>query len=247
MPSERAAASALLPCVLEQRLIDHHCHGVLREGGDLETLLTEGDGGAAAGGTAYDSLAGLAFRRMCPPVLGLPPHAPLAEYAARRSSLGAAEVSGRFLAAAGLGALCLDTGFQPRALLSPAEMGALAGAPAYEVVRLEQVGEDVGAVGVSAYAFADAFRTALEERAAAAGPRVVAVKSIAAYRVGLGLGAERPPDAEVAAAAGRWMRGGTGNGSGGSGAPPRLADETLHRFFIWCGADLGLPVQFHVG
>ena len=21
----------------------------------------------------------------------------------------------------------------------------------------------------------------------------------------------------------------------------------LHRFFVWCGADLGLPVQFHVG
>jgi len=30
-------------------------------------------------------------------------------------------------------------------------------------------------------------------------------------------------------------------------APPRLADEVLHRFFVWCGADLGLPVQFHVG
>jgi len=26
-----------------------------------------------------------------------------------------------------------------------------------------------------------------------------------------------------------------------------VADETLHRFFIWCGADLGLPIQFHVG
>ena len=26
-----------------------------------------------------------------------------------------------------------------------------------------------------------------------------------------------------------------------------MADETLHRFFIWSGADLGLPVQFHVG
>jgi hypothetical protein len=29
--------------------------------------------------------------------------------------------------------------------------------------------------------------------------------------------------------------------------PPRLADEVLHRFFVWCGADLGLHVQFHVG
>jgi hypothetical protein len=66
---------------------------------------------------------------------------------------------------------------------------------------------------------------------------VVAVKSIAAYRVGLALDARRPRDAEVTAAAGRWL-----------GEPPRrLADETLHRFFIWCGAELGLPIQFHVG
>src|SRR6202012_3074887 len=28
---------------------------------------------------------------------------------------------------------------------------------------------------------------------------------------------------------------------------PRLAHEVLHRFLIWSGADLGLPVQFHVG
>jgi hypothetical protein len=28
---------------------------------------------------------------------------------------------------------------------------------------------------------------------------------------------------------------------------PRLAHEALHRFLIWSGADLGLPIQFHVG
>jgi predicted TIM-barrel fold metal-dependent hydrolase len=27
----------------------------------------------------------------------------------------------------------------------------------------------------------------------------------------------------------------------------RLADPVLHRFLVWCGVDLGLPVQFHVG
>jgi hypothetical protein len=32
-----------------------------------------------------------------------------------------------------------------------------------------------------------------------------------------------------------------------AGTPGRLADPVLHRFFIWCGADLGLPIQFHVG
>ena len=45
----------------------------------------------------------------------------------------------------------------------------------------------------------------------------------------------------MTAAAGRWLSGSDDKG------PPRLAEETLHRFFIWCGVDLGLPVQFHVG
>ena len=69
------------------------------------------------------------------------------------------------------------------------------------------------------------------------------MKSIAAYRTGLDLGAERPSDSEVTAAAGRWL---ANAGSNGSGAP-RLADETLQRFLVWCGVDLRLPVQFHVG
>src|SRR5215472_3001791 len=107
----------LLPYISAQRLVDHHCHGVLAEGGELEGLLTEGNGGPAAGGTAFDSLPGLAFRRWCPPLLDLPPHAGLGEYAARRAELGGAEVNRRFLAASGLGALCVDTGFQPKALL----------------------------------------------------------------------------------------------------------------------------------
>src|SRR6202030_357021 len=72
----------------------------------------------------------------------------------------------------------------------------------------------------------------------------VGVKSIAAYRTGLDLNPERPSDAEVTAAAGRWLAAQTkGAGTG----PPRIADETLQRFLIWCGVDLGLPVQFHVG
>ncbi|HEX8007141.1 MAG TPA: amidohydrolase, partial [Trebonia sp.] len=132
---------ALLPFVATQQLTDHHCHGVLREGGDLEALLTEGDGGPTAGGTAFDSLAGLAFRRWCAPVLDLPAHAPVAEYEARRASIGPVEINKRFLGACGIGALCVDTGFQPRTLLSPAETAAFAGAAAFEIVRLEQVAE----------------------------------------------------------------------------------------------------------
>src|SRR5271169_1618405 len=205
----------LLACVAEQALVDHHCHGLLYRGADeatLESMLNEGAGWP--GGSMFDSQAGFAFRRLCPPVLGLPPHAELPDYVLRRAELGATEVSKRFLLAAGMSALCVDTGFTPEPLTSPAELGGLAGATAHEIVRLERVAEDVAAAGVGPASFADAVRSALATRTASA----VGVKSIAAYRTGLDLRAERPSDFEVAAAAGRWLA---------RTGPPRLADETL--------------------
>jgi uncharacterized protein len=232
----------LLGCAAEQPLVDHHCHGVLRRDADeatLESLLTEGTG--VPGGSVFDSQAGFAFGRLCPPVLGLPAHAGLHDYAARRAELGVAEVSKRFLQAAGISALCVDTGFTPEPLTSPAELGGLAGATAHEIVRLERVAEDVAATeagGAGAAGFADAVRSALAARADSEG--VVGFKSIAAYRTGLDLAPGRPSDAEVTAAAGRWLA------AAGTG-PLRLADQTLQRFLIWCGVDLRLPVQFHVG
>jgi hypothetical protein len=278
---------AVLPFVAAEQLVDHHCHGTLRAGGDLAGLLNEADGDATADGLPFDSLAGLAFRRWCPPLLGLPAHAGAGAYAERRAALGADEVSRRFLSASGLDALCVDTGYAPAGLRSPAETAALAGATAYEIVRLEQVAESLARAGTGAAEFPDAYRRALAERVAAPsfGITVVGVKSIAAYRVGLELDRRRPADGEVVAAVSRWLGGAGGaggagssaNGAGGPGAGgpgaggpgaggprasgpgagaggaqggevlPRLADEVLHRFFIWCGADLGLPIQFHVG
>ncbi|GAB3908975.1 amidohydrolase family protein [Kibdelosporangium lantanae] len=210
----------------ELPLTDHHCHGVVRRDlteADLAGLLTEAEVGT------FDSRIGLALRRWCAPVLDLPAHAPVADYVSRRQELGFADVNARFLGAAGLRAMCVDTGYVPEPILSPAELGALAGARAYEIARLEFIAEELHG-SVAAADFPDAFRSLLDSKAA------VGVKSIAAYRVGLGLRAERPSDAEVVAAAGEWFAG-----------PRRLASEVLHRFLVWCGADLGLPVQFHVG
>jgi uncharacterized protein len=231
----------LLPCVAEQALVDHHCHGVLRRDADqdtLESMLTEGN--SWPGGSVFDSQAGFMFLRLCPPVLGLPPHAELPDYVARRAELGAAEVSKRFLALAGTSVMCVDTGYVPEPITSPAELGDLAGAVTHEIVRLERVAEDVAAAGVGADAFAHAVRSALITRTVSA----VGVKSIAAYRTGLDLRGPRPSDAEVTAAAGRWL---ASIADREDSTSPRLADETLQRFLIWCGVDLRLPVQFHVG
>jgi predicted TIM-barrel fold metal-dependent hydrolase len=224
-------------------LIDHHCHGVVRRDLDrtgFELLLTEAGSVGPLGGSVFDSQIGFAVRRWCAPVLDLEPHAAPDEYVERRGELGHVEVTGRFLRAAGLAALCVDTGFEPEPLLSPRELGRAAGASAHEIIRLEQVAQQVAertARGATAAGFADAVRSRLAERARTA----VGCKSIAAYRHGLDLAGERPSEAEVAAAAGRWLAGLD------AGAPARLADETLHRFLVWCGVDLGLPVQFHVG
>ena len=230
--------SRLLSYVETLPLVDHHCHGVVRRDLDrtaFEALLTEADAPANLGGTLFDSPIGFAVRRWCGPVLDLPPHATPEEYLARRADLGYADVTRRFLRGAGLTEMCVDTGYAPEPLLSPAELGEAANASAYEVVRLEQIAEEVLRTGCTAAGYADAVLQRLADTARE--HQAVAVKSIAAYRVGLDLPGERPTAAEVTAAADRLLR--TGR--------VRLAEPVLHRFLIWAGVDLGLPVQVHVG
>jgi predicted TIM-barrel fold metal-dependent hydrolase len=232
--------AALRPAVEALRLVDHHCHGVvardLRRSG-FEAMLTEADHAGPLGGSLFDSQIGFAVRRWCAPLLDLPRHAPPEEYLARRADLGHAEVTRRFLRAAGLAGLCVDTGFAPEPILSPTELGQAADAPGYEIVRLERVAEQVAAGGSTAAGFGQEVRTRLTERTRSA----VGVKSVAAYRVGLDLAAARPTDDEVRAAAGRWLS------TVDAGGPVRLADEVLHRFLVWTAVDLRLPVQFHAG
>ncbi|MFF4968197.1 amidohydrolase family protein [Streptomyces sp. NPDC001037] len=216
-------------------LVDHHCHGTVTADlapSEFESLLTEGD--AWPGVSAFDSPVGVAVRRHCAPLLDLPRHAPAEEYLARRRELGRREVDRRFLTAAGAEVFCVDTGYAPHPVTSPAELAGASGAAAHEVVRLEQVAERTAARGVTAGGYAEAFRSAAEE--AVRRPGVVAVKSVAAYRTGFALDPERPAPGEVTRAAGRWLaRGG------------RLTDPVLERHLLWTAVDLGLPLQLHTG
>jgi uncharacterized protein len=221
-------------------LVDHHCHGVVNAALDrqrFELLATEADRPAPPGCTGLDTQVGFAIRRWCAPAIGLEPNASPGDYLERRSALGAAEVNGRLLRAAGIGAFLVDTGYAPDDGLSPAQMAEAAGATAREVVRLEAVAERVARDGATARGFAAAYAEALDLAASDA----VGLKSVIAYRYGLDFDPEPPSAGEVRDAAGRWLRRVEGTSS------PRLDDPVLLRHVIWAGVDRGLPVQFHAG
>ena len=205
-------------------LVDAHCHQLLvRAPGDFGRHLTEAD----QPGSGWDTAVGLAVRRWCAPVLDLPPLAPAGDYLERRAELGHDEVTSRLLGAAGLSHLLVDTGPSGPDLVAPRA------AAVHDVVRLEQVAEEVAAAGVTPATFADS----CAERLDAACRTAVAVKSVVAYRYGLDLDPARPAPAEVRAGAEEWLV-----------APGRRLDHpVLLRFLLWAGVDQGLPMQVHTG
>jgi predicted TIM-barrel fold metal-dependent hydrolase len=225
------------------RLIDHHCHGVVKADLDLvgfERLISESFDPPPPGTSRFDSPLGLAVRRWCAPVLGLEPFASPQDYVARRAELGTAEVARSLLEQAGLDALLIDTGYRADELNGLQDMAALATVPVHEIVRLEAVAQTVAVSGIDAGGYPSAYREALEE----ASKEAVGFKTIVAYRGGFSFDPEAPADADVVRAAGPLLE------TAGSG-DPRVADPVLLRFGIWSGAELarerGFPIQFHSG
>ncbi|MBE3012985.1 amidohydrolase family protein [Microbispora sp. NEAU-D428] len=235
VPLPDAVRAALLAPV-----VDQHCHGVRRDDttrSGFEQLIGEGGTPAPPGTTHFDTPAGAAIRRWCAPVLGLEPHASATVYLSRRAELGAAEVNRRLLRGAGVSAFLVDTGLDVPGLLSPAEMGRLGSAAADEIVRLEQVEQDVAEAGLPAADYAGTLRDELAARAA----RAAALKSVAAHRCGLGFDPSRPSRGSVIAAAGHRL----------ADPKSRLDDPVLVRHLLWAAVDVarerGLPLQFHCG
>jgi len=223
-------------------LVDHHVHGVLRGELDrdgIEALLTESPVPPPAGTTAFDSQLGFAVRRWCAPLLDLEPHSPADDYVRRRQQLGPAEVNRRLLAAAGVAAWLVDTGYQGDAVTTPGELAAVSGSPAYQIARLESIAEEVAVAGSSAASYGAAIAAAVAR--AADDADTAGFKSIAAYRCGLDFDPARPTTAQVEAAAGRWLA------AIESGQQARLADPVLIRHGIWAALDTGLPLQLHTG
>ena len=222
-------------------LVDHHAHPVL--GSNLsraifEELITESDRAAPAGTTRFDSQLGIAVRRWCAPVLGLPPDTSPDEYLARRAELGPDEATRLLLRASGTACFLVDTGYVLDGMLGLEPMAEAAGAGVAEIVRLERVAEQAIVAGdATADGFADRFRAALWDQAAGA----CGVKSIIGYRFGLDFDPAPPTAAEVAEAAGRWL------GEIEQGGSIRVSDPVLLRHLLWTGVERGLPVQIHTG
>ena len=222
-------------------LVDHHAHPVL--GSNLsraifEELITESDRAAPAGTTRFDSQLGIAVRRWCAPVLGLPPDTSPDEYLARRAELGPDEATRLLLRASGTACFLVDTGYVLDGMLGLEPMAEAAGAGVAEIIRLERVAEQAIVAGdATADGFADQFRAALWDQAAGA----CGVKSIIGYRFGLDFDPAPPTAAEVAEAAGRWL------GEIEQGGTIRITDPALLRHLLWTGVERGLPVQVHTG
>ena len=120
----------------------------------------------------FDSPLGLAIRRWCAPVLGLPIHSRTADdYWARRSELGPDELSQAMLTRAGVSRWIVDTGFKGDLITTLEQLTELSGSPSSEILRLERLAEDLLEADIIPYDFPDAFRSALQARGGLAGRR----------------------------------------------------------------------------
>lgn len=221
-------------------LVDHHTHGVVPHDlsrAEFEPFISESDTAAIAGTTRFDSQLGFVLRRWCAPLLDLPAFAQPDEYLARRTELGAAQVNSRFLRASGISDYLVDTGHRPDEILGVEQMAAASGAKAVEVVRLEQLVEDLARGGIDPGSLRGAMALELNQRLRNA----VGVKSIAAYRIGLDFDASRPTAEEVDEAAGAWMARCRWRQN------VRLDDPVLIRAGLWNAVDHATAIQFHVG
>lgn len=218
-------------------LVDHHVHGAFRGPVDrptYESMITEGPRPPSMA-SQFDSQIGFAIRRWCAPLLDLPAHVAADDYWARRSSLGEDEVTRRLLGASGTSIYLIETGYLGGAVLTPEEHASIASARAHEVVRLETVAEELLATCCSAAAFVADFPSVLAARARHA----VGTKSIVAYRHGFDIAPDRPAAEDVTGAVGHMLAQRAGS--------LRVNDPVLLRYLMWCGVDLGLPLQLHSG
>ncbi|MEV7086427.1 amidohydrolase [Streptomyces sp. NPDC093085] len=248
-------------------LVDQYCHGVDTAELGLGTFEARLGGTAALpapGTTFFDSQAGVAVRRWCPPLLGLEPHCSPARYLARRRELGALEVSRRLLRATGISTYLVDTGgaavtggtappggtAPSDALTGAGETAALGGARGREIVRLEPLAHRAALAADGVGGFLAGLAEAVHSAAASA----VALSAAATTRPGQALDPEPPGPGEVRGAAGRWLAArsrwrpeATGPGLLGEDPYGGGLDPVLLRHLHWTAVSTGAPLHLATG
>ena len=221
-------------------LVDHHVHGVTKENPSEESfanMITESDRTPSSLEEALNTQVGFALRRWCAPVLDLPANCEPQEYYLRRIELGSDEVNRRFLNQSGIGHYFIETGYRGEEIHGPPGMAELTGVKVDRVLRLETMAEAVALSGASASDFSRLFA----EKLGADAKTAVGLKSIIAYRIGLDFDPTPPSTLEVEKAAGRWFEEVKATGKA------RISSEILLRHILWQGAELSMPIQFHIG
>lgn len=226
-------------------MIDAHCHSVTADDlsdADFAQLCTESSAEPAAGTSYLDSPFVLSIRRWCAPALGLSPLTTMDVYLRRRRQVGGLEATRLLLRDCGFDALLVDTGHIV-GQLQLAELADVAHTPAFEILRLETLAEEL-APTVPAHQFPAALRAALGERVHS----VSGFKSVLAYRDGFDIDPDRPGDAAVVEAISEWRA------SWSDDVPTRLTHPVLLRFLLWEGLTVPAPagqqrrpVQLHAG
>ncbi|MCI2976543.1 MAG: hypothetical protein MP439_10810 [Ferrimicrobium sp.] len=227
-----AAAIAELP------LVDHHCHSFFAEpltDQQVEDNLTESPDARAARTSTFDSNLGLGTLRFVGTALfGLEAPVTREAYLEARRSFTPSELVTRSLMTAGVSDLLVDTGYHADDLLSMAQLASLTEARVHEILRIETTAEAL----INELQSPEEFLNAWPNLLARLDPRVVGLKSIAAYRSGLALSGESASRSEVAFALGHELR----------HHPTRISDPMVIGYLVRSAIDIThLPVQFHIG
>ncbi len=219
--------------------VDGHCHPLLTDPMAVSpegfvSLFTEGRPGAMTPHVPHTAY----FRRALRNLAGrLGTEATVEAVLERRRQLGA-EAARRALTESRVAALLVDTGYPPEAM-SLAKMRDALPCAIHEVFRIETCAQALLPRALGYRDFLDAFQ---EEIVAAAG-RAVALKSIIAYRSGLGIRTWTPEEAAHA------YRGAVARVQSGGSA--RLTEKPLLDSLVEVALEVcrktGRPLQLHSG
>lgn len=221
-------------------LLDHHCHPLLREqpqeAESFRALFTESDSAVVVRDHMPHSLF---YRRALRDLARFFSCEPTeAAVLSARAQLPFEQRTRKLLADARFGRLLLDLGYRPEAHLSLEEMRHLVGVPVAPILRVETLAEEILPRVDSWPELEEQFVAALQEQAG----KVVAFKSIIAYRAGLEVRVwPRDSLTESLAQVKQSLAGGRGRLQ----ARPIL--DTLFLRTLEVAARHRLPVQIHTG